>query len=192
MTNTLEERSTMEQLFSRFSHLSEAICDQLDDESLGKFKEVNQEWNLYLTEQKLYEVRIIKATIAKSGLSQIGDGWKEVLKESSKETLLNLKHAVQEFYEEFKNGGFEFPEGITQRFYCLGITPLHVVAGFGQVNLFETIYNKTEEKNPKNVMDETPLHYSARYGRVEICKFIATKIEDKNPKDNCRGATEIC
>ena len=55
----------MEQLFSRFPHLSEAICDQLDNESLGKFKEVNRTWNLCLTEQKLYQVRIILATIAK-------------------------------------------------------------------------------------------------------------------------------
>ena len=82
----------MEQLFSRFPHLSEAICDQLNNESFCKFKEVNRSWNLYLTDQKLYEVRIILATMAK--FRNIGDGWKEVLKESSKETLVKLKHAI--------------------------------------------------------------------------------------------------
>ena len=83
----------MEQLFSRFPHLSEAICNQVDNEGLRKFKEVNRTWNLYLTEQKLYEVRIILATIEK--FRNIGDGWNKVLKESSKETLVNLKHAVE-------------------------------------------------------------------------------------------------
>ena len=112
----------MEQLFSRFPHLSVAICDQLDNEGLRKFKEVNRTWNLYLTEQKLYEVRIILATIEK--FRNIGDGWNKVLKESSKETLVNLKHAVQEFAENPRFRGIE------------GATPLHVLARFGHVHLF--------------------------------------------------------
>ena len=90
----------MEQLFSRFPHLSEAICDQLNNESLGKFKEVNQSWNMYVTEQKFYEVRIIKANIAQ--FPQIGNGWKEVFKKSSKETLVNLKHALREFLGKYR------------------------------------------------------------------------------------------
>ena len=53
----------MEQLFLRFPHLSEAICGQLNDESLATWTGVSRSLNMYLTEQKLFEVRIIKATI---------------------------------------------------------------------------------------------------------------------------------
>jgi hypothetical protein len=169
----------MEQLFSRFPHLSEAICDQLNNESFGKFKEVNRSWNLYLTDQKLYEVRIILATMAK--FRNIGDGWKEVLKESSKETLVKLKHAVQEFSKNFppwKHGG---PQG---GYNYGGATPLHVLALGGYVHLFETIFNKTQEKHPKDSLGRTSLHYAARFGHLEICAFIVTRIEDKSPKDN--------
>ena len=160
----------MEQLFSRFPHLSEAICDQLNNESFGKFKEVNRSWNMYVTEQKFYEVRIIKANIAQ--FPQIGNGWKEVFKKSSNETLMNLKHALREFLGKYRYREIE------------GLSPLHVLAGVGPLILFETIFNKIQEKHPKDSWGRTPLHYAALFGNLEMCAFIVTKIDDKNPKDN--------
>ena len=125
-----------------------------------------------MTEEKLYEVRIIKADIAQ--FPKIGNGWKEVFKKSSKETLMNLKHALQEFLGKYKYRDFKQE----------GLSPLHVLAGVGPLILFETIFNKIQEKHPKDSRGRTPLHYAALFGHLEICAFIVTKIDDKNPKDN--------
>jgi hypothetical protein len=53
----------MEQAFSRFPHLSEAIFNSLDDKSLAGCKEASRYWYVYLDVQKFLETRIIKAYI---------------------------------------------------------------------------------------------------------------------------------
>ena len=85
---------------------------------------------MYVTEQKFYEVRIIKANIAQ--FPKIGNGWKEVFNKSSKETLINLKHALREFLGKYRYRDIE------------GLSPLHALAGVGTIILFETIFNKIQ------------------------------------------------
>jgi hypothetical protein len=58
----------MEEVFLRFSHLSEAIFDSLDDQSLANCKEVSKFWYFYIDTQKFLQprmARIIKANIKK-------------------------------------------------------------------------------------------------------------------------------
>ena len=54
----------MEELFVRFSHLIEAIFNGLDNKSLVKCKEVSEIWCDYISEEKLYLIRIIRSTVA--------------------------------------------------------------------------------------------------------------------------------
>ena len=55
----------MEEVFLRFSHLSETIFDSLDNPSLANCKEVSKSWYFYLDTQKFLQPRIIKANIKK-------------------------------------------------------------------------------------------------------------------------------
>jgi hypothetical protein len=55
----------MEELFLRFSHLSETIFDSLDNQSVANCKEVGKSWYFYLDTQKFLQSRIIKANIKK-------------------------------------------------------------------------------------------------------------------------------
>ena len=194
----------MEQLFLRFPHLSEAICGQLNNKSLATWTGVSRSLNMYLTEQKLFEVRIIKATIKKYHERKWGvmgslvithwasNAWKEVFKTASKETLVNLRHDVQKLYLKM---GYQIHLEID-------ITPLHFEAKAGNELLFKTLFNKAQDKHPRCEDGQTPLHYAAYYGHLEICAFIMAQSEDKNPKSESgetplhlaahRGHAEVC
>ena len=50
----------MEEIFLRFSHLSETIFDSLNSESLAKSKEVCRSWYQYLDKQKFLHSRAEK------------------------------------------------------------------------------------------------------------------------------------
>ena len=160
----------MEQVFLRFPHLSEAICGQLNNESLAKWQIVSRPWNMYLNEQKLFEVRFIEAAIAKCHKT-IAGSWKELFKTVSKETLVKLKHVVQKWYVNVTD-------------YEESISPLHFLAVVGDEILFKTIYNITQDKNPKDEVGRTPLHYAAGNGKLGIFKFVSTRTNDKNPEDH--------
>ena len=195
----------MEQLFLRFPHLSEAICGQLNNKSLATWTGASRSLNMYLTEQKLFEVRIIKAAIRNYHKRKYllwkymdrtrwaSNAWKEVFKTASKETLATLRHDVQKFYSKMWHQ-IRHPEK--------DITPLHFAAIAGNELLFKTLFNKAQDKHPRCADGQTPLHYSAFYGYLEICAFIMAQSEDKNPKSESgdtplhlaadEGHAEVC
>ena len=158
----------MEKLFSRFPHLSDKVCNNLDDKSLACLKEVSPQWKSYLSSQKSFDVRIIVATVQR--FDEFGDSWKKVLLKSSKKTILALRKSVQKFYHEkmylFKNDNQN---------------PLHVSAGAGNKLLFEILYEKAGDKYPKNNHGKTPIHFAAAFGHFEICEFIIENAKSKHP-----------
>ena len=164
-------KSTMEELFLRFSHLSEQIFCNLTNETLIKLKEVSRPWNEYMADQKFLEIRIIEATV--QDFHKLDNVWKKVFKTLSKETSSDLRRAVCQFY--VKNQDLNFYETVT---------PLHVAAGAGHELLFINIFKKSKDKYPKDEEGQTPLFYAAQNGHLDIFSFIMGRIEEKNPRQN--------
>ena len=160
----------MEIFFTKFSHLTEKVFDQLDDKSLVNCRIVNKSWQNYLENQKLLQIRIIKATI--SQFHEVGPSWTRVFEKATTKTITDLGKAVGEFYQKDSN--------LT---YYKGLTPLHITAGIGNLQLLLNIYKKAITKCPKDENDMIPLHYSAQNGHFEVCKFIMRNLSDKNPGD---------
>ena len=75
----------MEEVFLRFSYLSEGIFSNLDNESIAKSKEVARSWDTYLNKQKFVYIRRIKAIVGK--FHKLGDSWRDVLKTASTNTI---------------------------------------------------------------------------------------------------------
>ena len=84
-----------------------------------------------------------------------------------------------------------------------GLTPLHIAALKGNLDLFKLIFVNAIEKNPADERDKlTPLHMAAQNGHFEICKHIIENVKDKNPPDRggktpfhsaaANGHLEIC
>ena len=78
-------------------------------------------------------------------------------------------------------------------FHCsrLGLTPLHLAAQNGHLQVICALLEKCEDKNPRDLYSgETPLHYAAMYDHVDIVDEIMKVIDDKNPKDD-NGVTPL-
>ena len=97
----------------------------------------------------------------------------------------------------------EMPTDCLQTFTVLGLTPLHIAAIKGNLDLFNLIFVNSLGKNPANERTKlTPLHMAAQNGHFEICKLIIENVDNKNPlgKDQttpfhnaaANGHLEIC
>ena len=140
---------TMEEILLRFPHLSEEIFDLLDNKSLGKSRKVDRHWNVYIAKQKFYSIRIIKITVGR--FQKVGPEWNKLLSKSTTKTTTDLQKAVQLFYLERK-----ISPGRSFRNYNMpnGITPLHIAAFSGDLDLLKTILEKN--KNTKDMIGDVP------------------------------------
>ena len=66
------------------------------------------------------------------------------------------------------------------------LTPLHVAAQYGHIEIFKTIAEVTFDKNLRCKQNFTPLHEAAYNGHLEVCKLLLLSLPDKNP----RGGTD--
>ena len=159
----------MEELCVRFSHLSAAIFNGLDNKSLVKCKEVSEVWCDYISEEKFYLIRIIRSTVAK--FHDVGKDWKNVFKKGTTNTISELRCSVDQFYQKKCNVDF-----------YKDLTPIHVAAGTGNLSLLEEIQKVAQEKYPEDSEGLAPLHYAAQNGHFNICKALIENMSNKNPK----------
>ena len=73
---------------------------------------------------------------------------------------------------------------------CRGVTPLHLAADNGHLDIYKLIFENVDKKNPTSDDGNAPLHYAAIGGHLNVCKFIMAHIEDMNPK-NSEGETPM-
>ena len=66
-----------------------------------------------------------------------------------------------------------------------GMTPLHMAAQKGHLEVCKMIMECLEDKNPIDRLGETPLHFAAKNGHFDTCKlFIANEnVDDINPQN---------
>ena len=66
--------------------------------------------------------------------------------------------------------------------YFEGLTPIHVAAATGDLQLL----SKFEDKSPGQYLEDsddcTPLYYAAQNGHLEVCEHILEWVEEKIPK----------
>ena len=161
---------TVENLMFRFPHLSVMIFGHLNNQSLANCKLVSKDLNIYLSEQKFHQIRIIKETVKK--FQELRQPWSDIFKTANTETIVNLGCAVDKFYSK---------QGLKYLNYE-GITPLHVAAGVGNVALFNKILERAQNKDPIDDMGFGPMMFAVGNGHIEMTKAIMKKSEDKNPK----------
>ena len=79
----------MEDIFFKFSHLSEQIYDSLSNADITNCKEVDRSWCSYLKGQKFVEIRKIEAIVEQ--FHNLGNAWKIVLKKGSTQMIKDLR-----------------------------------------------------------------------------------------------------
>jgi hypothetical protein len=175
--------SSMEEILSRFSHLSEEIFNLLDNNSLRKSRKVDRYWNVYIAEQKFYSIRIIKTTL--ENFQEVGPEWNKLFIKSTTKTITDLQKAVQLFYLDQKIS----PEGSQCSILCSlnmpnGITPLHIAAYRGDLGLLRMILDENHQEYQTDDWGCSPLHYAAHNGHLEMCQYIMEEFEETNDGNN--------
>jgi len=194
----------MEEIFSRFPHLGEAIMDQLDNTDLTDGRLVDRVWRSFIDNQKLPWMRIIfKWT------GHYNQEWHKISRKLNVEMVKILAKTVNLIDGEdidpidqtplviaaisgnteivaklFKKEAFE---------NYVDEQPYHIAAKHGKLEVCQFFIKNIDVKNPKDKQGVTPLHVAAEYGHFEICQMIMEAIDDKNPKnfDELGGSTPL-
>ena len=174
----------MEQIILRFPHLSEKIFHLLDNNCLEKSRKVDRYWNIYIANQKFYYIRLIKTILELDhkvlGIQEVGPAWNKLFVKCATKTITDLLQAVQLFYSEQKMSHRMTNCTI---YYSLnlpkGITPLHIAAYSGNLDLLKTIFERNQEYQ-KDGWGCTPLHYAAHNQHLKMCEYILQTFENGN------------
>ena len=194
----------MEEVFLRFSHLSENIFQLLNIESLAKSKEVCISWYQYLDDQKFLHARAIKIKSVIETVKKLG----HVQKDYPRENTLNIETSKQ-IIDDARNWNFDlvhdkimksinfmYHETFYRGAYFYHGLPFFIAAYEGHFEVVKYLVDNLEDKNPKsdNHFGETPLHTAAStvdstysiksFNRINVLKYIMSNILDVNPKDN--------
>ena len=70
------------------------------------------------------------------------------------------------------------------------VTPLHLAAMHGRVEVIDLFMKMIKDKHPKTLGGATPLHMAARNGHVKVCMLILQSVRSKNPR-NGYGETPL-
>ena len=184
------KQSSMDEVFLRFTHLSEDIFNSLNSESLAKSKEVCISWYQYLDDQKFLQTRANKVKEIIDTVEKLGHVSKvhQVSVYQSNRIAFDvwIRNAVIYFA---RNGNFDLVHTLILKNIKLLYYPKHPILNeteMGHFVVVKYLIDNSEEKNPK--IDKrhgwTLLHLATKLGRIDIVKYVMSKVLNINPKDN--------
>ena len=125
----------MEIIFKRFPLIRQRVFKNLDNQSLTRIIEAKRGFAEFLKIERFFWIRIIKKYVRH--FEGIEDLWREVLHRTPVGVIKQLALAVEEFFK------FYLPKQVS---------PLHIVAKMGTLNLFQFVISKATDKNPKEFL----------------------------------------
>ena len=120
----------MEEIFSRFPHLGEAIMDELDNADLTKCRSVDRIWRSFIDNQKLQWMRIIFEWTAYNNQE-----WQEISRKLNVEMVKILAKTVNQLLTD--------GEDIDP----MDQTPLVIAAISGNTEIVAKLFKKEAFKN---------------------------------------------
>ena len=177
-------------------YIGEIIFDQLNNQDLRNCREVCKDWRTAIDSEKYFWIRAIKAHNSKFML------FNEVLLKSDVKTIRGLALATKLYYFKFSQdlNEFESPKcqlhfaiwlgnkdvflaiwdkiGVISRQQpiCHGLLPLQYAAEYGSIQVFQILYEATEDKDPKSKYGYSLLHFAADNGKFEIVDYILNTV----------------
>ena len=135
-------------LFKRFPHIGESILNNLDNQSLINCKEASQELSEFLEKERFFWIRIL--TSYRKHYDTFLDFWKMAVNRTSIKIARHLAVATKTFftsqettiYNTSINYQINYDTSVTKLMW----SPIHVAAGFGNLELIEHILQKICKK----------------------------------------------
>ena len=143
-----------------------------------------------------YEEKIVKESLKELLASEMADCAEGIFKEEPNENGQKSLAPTDEFGNTFLHFAAlqDNPEFHKLAFYSVlnglknknptnieGLTPLHIIAQKGNLEICQFIIESVEDKSPKDCRGRTPLHFAAIEGHLSVCKLIMKNMPDKNP-----------
>ena len=130
---------------------------------------MSKSWNNFVCKKKFFLIRVIEGEV--EYFHALGDDWKKIFDKGTTETIADLRNGVGQFYG--KENDLEYHEGLT---------PSHVAAGTGKLELLKSIEKITGDGNPKDGEGWTPLHYAAQNGYLNVLEYVMALVDNQNPE----------
>ena len=119
-----QTKPQLDDIFGRFPALGVAIFSQLPDQNLVECYQVSKTWDNFVKNQKLPWIRMIKKQI--NHISEHPETWSRVVRKTAVEIVREVAISLQKFATSFLITNSKFQ-----------LTPLHVVAGYGTLNIYK-------------------------------------------------------
>jgi hypothetical protein len=175
----------------RFPTLAVKILNNLDDQSLIKYRKSNRDNWKFLDQERFHWIRILKKFNRYFETSR--ETWRKAISQTSAGIIKKLAIAVFTFFKT------EFKSFIEIHFslkgdQCPPFIPVLIAAYDGDLNFFQQMNEKSSElKQPQSKTKPiyTALLYAALGGHLEVYQLFYDSAKVKNPKLDEIGNTPL-
>ena len=170
----------MEDLITRFQHISEQIFEQLDNKSLTTCRKVSKSWQKFVDNKNFAWIRIVNFPTIPLIFTANVNLQQTYLHVAAKTGQIGMFKMILES-EEVKNPKSDF-----------NVTPFHVACYFGQYEIAKMLFeNYVELKINLNELGSegrTSLHMACERGHYKIVKMLT---EERNVTKNAKSAKNL-
>ena len=142
----------MDIIAKRFPHLAVSIANNLDDQSIVKFRKANGKNSEFQKQNRLYWIRILKK-YKNSYFETSSESWKKAIARTPVEFVRKLAMAALNF---FKTASEDIKDFIEVNFHPWNkeqLTPLHIAAYDGDLHFFLEVKKITFTINHRDQAD---------------------------------------
>ena len=163
----IENDPVIDDMILKFPTIVEAIFKEVDNQSIGKCRNVSPLWCDFIDDQKLPWIRKIQKFRRKTEKFDLQ--WRKAFKYAPIKMVKEVSFAVCCNYESArkkKKGGKK-----RRSKHTIWWTLLHIFAEQGQSEMCQYVIEKMDDKNPSSYDGSTPLHLAAQEGYLNVCIF---------------------
>ena len=167
----------MDIIARRFPHLAVNIANNLDDQSLVKFRKATGKNSEFQKQNRLYWIRILKK-YKKTYFETSNESWKKAISKTPIEFVRKLAMAALNFFKTASEDIKDFIEVDFHPWNKEQLTPLHIAAYDGDLNFFQEVKKITFTINQYLKQSRiAPIHLAAYRGHLALCRQL---LEDWN------------
>ena len=162
-----------------FSHITERIFGHLDHKSQLQSRLVSQSWNNHVDQLHFWLKKLDK----KGQSKELSKAWSDLFQKIETDSCLEekLRKCLMKWYGNYHKWGKAQLEGIS---------PIHIAARVGCVELVRFIASYSENPNIAKADGWSPIHAAAKNGHTNVLEFLASIVENPNAP-NADGWTPI-
>ena len=157
----------------RFPTLAVKILNNLDDQSLMKYKKSNRDNSKFLGQERFYWIRILKKFNDYFETSR--DTWRKAISKTSTGIVKKLAIAVFTFFKTESDSFIEIHFSLKEN-KSSPLMPVLIAAYDGDPNFFQQMNEKSSDLK-KSQCKTKQIQFAAYRGNMAICRLLLNECE---------------